>query len=84
MSGHLQPGDLPRYVTASERRRWAADDARDADRAMNLRPNIDPNEPSRETVCKSSKYGKHRIVVGREGASCEFCLLPARACRVQP
>lgn len=81
---NIQPFSLPKPVSRAERRRWDEGDRRDAARQMNRRRNVDPNAPSKLTVCPDSKYGTHRFVRGRTGMHCEFCLQPEAACTVTP
>lgn len=81
----LKPGDLPRVQTSAERRAEYAAEARANERAINARPNIDPDLEDRAfTRCPHSKYQTHRFVRGRDGTShCEFCCAPLAACQVQ-
>lgn len=70
MSDPLRPGDIPKWTTRAERRRWDAADAADARQQMSARPNLEPT--SQFDRCPQSKYQTHRFVANL-WTTCEFC-----------
>jgi hypothetical protein len=73
---------VPIRATRAERRRWAAEDARDAARAQTERPNVPPRPDPIYDECNDSKHRTHRFVMGRKraGLVCEFCGRAEAAC----
>lgn len=60
----LRPGDVPKPMTARERRRLADLDAADRDRAINERPNepptpLDPDPDSWKSFCAGNRTNRH-------------------------
>ena len=81
MSQPLRSEDMPKPTTRAERRRWQAEDEKEAKRGA-YRPNADPTRGDGFDRCLQSKYFTHRFTA-EKGRCCDFCGRSLDECRLK-